>query len=269
MQEGEVNLAPLALLFSLNEVFIMEYFHINKLLTTSIYKQIAASVTEAIDNGDLKYNDKLPTEKEICQAFSISQTAVKMGYEQLIKEGKIKRIKGKGTYVTNRVEHHGTLQHFYELELLDKNTNGPLNQKIVMFDQKTKDYGVYRELELERTDKIYNIVRIIRNNQNHVLLQKIFFPKKHFRNFEKHYPLFDNLYTFIEKNFNHKIEHLHNTFSTINASSSEALLLNLNVDAALLYVRTKIMNDKGELIAYIYNYFPGDFTEFEVIVHAI
>ena len=28
----------------------------------------------------------LPTEKEICQMFSISQTAVKMAYETLIKE---------------------------------------------------------------------------------------------------------------------------------------------------------------------------------------
>jgi len=247
----------------------MEYFHINKLITTSIYKQIADSITQAIDRGDLKYNDKLPTEKEICQAFSISQTAVKMAYEKLIQEGKIKRIKGKGTYVTNRKMYHSTLHHFYELELLAENTESQYNQKIIMFDRKAKDYGAHRELKLDKKDVVYQINRILRDGQNHVLLQKIFFPKKYYAGFEKHYPSFENLYTFIEQKFDHEIDHLHNTFSTINATSSEALLLNLKVDDALLFVRTKIVDTKDKTIAYIYNYFPGDFTEFEVIVHAL
>ncbi|MCF7924954.1 MAG: GntR family transcriptional regulator [Candidatus Izimaplasma sp.] len=248
---------------------MMEYIQINKLLTTSIYKQIAASITQAIDRGDLKYNDKLPTEKEICQAFSISQTAVKMAYEKLINEEKIKRIKGKGTYVTNRDVYQGNLHNFYELELLEDKVTPKYNQKIVMFDKKTKDYGAYRELKIDKKEPTFQIIRVIRSGQNPVLLQKIFFPHKYFKNFEKQYQSFSNLFTFIEQTCNYKIAHLHSTFSAINASASEALLLRLEPDDALHYVRTKIVDKKGNIIAYIYNYFPGDFTEFEVIVHAI
>lgn len=247
----------------------MEYFHINKLITTSIYKQIADSISQAIDRGELKYNDKLPTEKEIYQAFSISQTAVKMAYEKLIQEGKIKRIKGKGTYVTNRSVYHSTLHNFYELELFDEDNEHQYNQKIIMLDRKAKDYGAHRELKLDKKDVVYQIIRIIRDGQNHVLLQKIFFPKKYYNSFEEHYPSFENLYTFIEKKFKYDIDHIHNTFSPINASASEALLLNLEVDDALLFVRSKIVDKTDKIIAYVYNYFPGNFTEFEVIVHAI
>jgi len=73
----------------------MNYIVVNKLITKSIYKQIADSITESIESGILSYNDRLPTEKEICKMFSISQTAVKMAYEKLINEGKIIRVKGK------------------------------------------------------------------------------------------------------------------------------------------------------------------------------
>lgn len=247
----------------------MEYFHINKLITTPIYKQIADSISQAIDRGELKYNDKLPTEKEIYQAFSISQTVVKMAYEKLIQEGKIKRIKGKGTYVTNRDIYHSTLHHFYELELFGEYSDHQYHQKVIMFDRKAKDYGAHRELKMDKKDDVYQITRIIRDGQNHVLLQKIFFPKKYYSSFEKHYQSFENLYTFIEHKYQYNIDHIHNTFSPINASSSEALLLNLEVDDALLFVRTKIVDKTDKTIAYIYNYFPGNFTEFEVIVHAI
>ncbi|MFA6377102.1 MAG: GntR family transcriptional regulator, partial [Acholeplasmataceae bacterium] len=84
----------------------MDYIYVNKKLKTPIYKQISNSITKAIDEGVLSYNDKLPTEKEIYKTFSISPTAVKMAYEELILNQKIKRIKGKVTYVTNRYLFH-------------------------------------------------------------------------------------------------------------------------------------------------------------------
>ena len=71
----------------------MDYIFVNKILKTPIYKQIATSITIAIEKGELLFNDKLPTEKEVCHTFTISPTGVKMAYDQLINEGRIKRIK--------------------------------------------------------------------------------------------------------------------------------------------------------------------------------
>ena len=60
----------------------MAYLFVNKKLKTPHSKSLSA-ITKAIDEGVLSYNDKLPTEKEICKTFSISPTA-KMAYEDLI-----------------------------------------------------------------------------------------------------------------------------------------------------------------------------------------
>lgn len=246
----------------------MDYIHINKLITTSIYKQIASSIKQAIETGRLKFNDKLPTEKEICQTFLISQTAVKMAYEQLINEQLIMRIKGKGTYVTNRPVHFNNMKHFYESELFIEDI-AKYEQKIILFDKKSHDYSANRALKIKANDETYLIARVITANGNPVVYQKIYLPKKYYKSFESNYHQMKNLYQFIEDTFHHTIDHLHNTFNAVNATPAEALLLNMKADDAIYYVRSKIIDDKDQVIGYVGHFFPGDFSEFEVIVHAI
>lgn len=247
----------------------MEYIHINKLITTSIYKQIASSITEAIDSGLLKYNDRLPTEKEICESFGISNTAVKMAYEKLIEDGKIKRIKGKGTYVTNRGINHTDLHAFFTAYNADKNSDNGYSKEVILIDRTYKDYGIYRAMKLDIGEKCYIVNMLVKYENNPVLLQKIYLPDKYFPKFSKKYVNFNKLYTFIEKDYQYNIKHLHSTFSAINASSAEALLLNIKTADALSFVRTQIVDINDNIIGYVCSYFPGDFTEFEVIVNAI
>jgi GntR family transcriptional regulator len=246
----------------------MDYIHINKLVTTSIYKQIASSITNAIDDGLLKFNDKLPTEKEICEAYQISNTAVKMAYDKLIKEGLIKRIKGKGTFVTNRPTYKTALHSFYELEVSNYNSN-KYTYKVILLNKLNKDYSTYRALKLKIGERCYQVDSVIKNKNNPVMLEKVYFPKKYFSNFRNIHEQYKGVFDFVERVNNYKIKHFHSTYSAINASSAEALLLNIEADDAICFVRTLIVDDLDRVIGYVCSYFPGDFSEFEVIVHAI
>jgi len=247
----------------------MEYIHIDKLITTSIYKQIASSITDAINIGLLVYNDKLPTEKEICEVFGISNTAVKMAYEKLISEGKIKRIKGKGTYVTNRLTYRTDMHAFYGFSIINRKIDYIYSKDIILFEKEKKDFSVLRALKLNDDEFCYKMISLVKAKQNPILLQKTYLPEKYFPDFIKKYSKIDKIYDFIEKESNYKIKHLHNTFTAVNASSSDALLLNINIDDAISFVRTLIVNNDDRVIGYLCSYFPGDFTEFEVIVDAI
>ncbi len=246
----------------------MDYIYINKTLKTSIYKQIAASITDAIDVGNLKYNDKLPTEKEICQTFSVSQTVVRMAYDQLISEGKIKRIKGKGTYVTNRKNYHTFLHAFYDMDV-EEGSNVFYHKELILLDDISEDYSAYRALKLDKGEKCHLFVCVIKSNQNPVVLQRIYLPEKYFPKFKEKFDKDEKLFTLIEDTYHYQIKHLHSTFSPINASSAEALLLRIHPNDAIYFVRMKIVDADDQIVGYVYNYFPGEFTEFEVIVHAI
>jgi GntR family transcriptional regulator len=246
----------------------VDYIYVNKTLKIPTYVQIAQSITHAIADGILKYGDRLPTEKEVCRTFSISPVVVKMAYEKLIEDRKIHRIKGKGTYVTNRLTYHTQVHEFYQFETHRVHNEVPYTHHTIMFDIVKEDITAYRMLKLESNEKCYVILRIIKSSQNPVLLQKVYLPQKFFPNLELKYTPNDYLYNLIENKYSHKVKHMHNTFSSINASSNEALLLRVDTDDALYFVRSNIISENDQMIGYVLNYFPGDFTEFEVMVYA-
>jgi GntR family transcriptional regulator len=247
----------------------MDYIYVSKKIKTPIYKQIANSITKAIEDGRLNYNDRLPTEKEVCHTFSISPTVVKMAYEELINEQKIKRIKGKGTFVTNRFTFHAPLHEFYHVDSSIIHQKMTYQYQAILFDYIYEDITAYRMLKLTKGDFCYVILRLIKANRNPVLMQKIYLPEKYFPKLHQKHEETDRLYDLIEQKYGHKIKHMNNTFSPINASSDEALLLNIQPDDAIYFVRSKLTDDKDQIIGYIANYFPGEFTEFEVMVHAL
>ncbi len=241
----------------------MDYIVINKLITKSIYKQIADSITDAIESGILKYNDKLPTEKEVCEMFGISQTAVKKGYESLINNGLIKRIKGKGTYVTNRSTFKTDLHNYFEVE-----KDLSIERKIILKGKSNKEYSVMRVLNLEEKEKYYLLGTLFQEHNTPKLLQRAYLPLRLYSNFEEKLDKFTNIYDLI-KGYGYKIKNIHTTFSAYNASSANALLLNINPDDAVYLLKVKIMTDKDKVIGYLVNFYPGEFTEFEVTVNAI
>jgi GntR family transcriptional regulator len=241
----------------------MDYIFIDKTIKTSIYKQIASSISKMIDTGKLTYNDKLPTEKEICEVFGVSQTAVKMAYQQLIDQHKIKRIKGKGTFVTNRETYHQEFPNIYAFEADQEN-----ECQDILFDCINDEYMTQRMLKMDKNESFYVIHRLIKSKKNPLVYQHVYLPEKFYPKLKKIYPYKDGLFSLIQETYHHRIHHIQNTFSPALASSAEAQLLNILSGEAIYLIRSQIFDDNQHIIGYIVNYFPGEFSSFEVTVHA-
>jgi len=245
----------------------LDYIYLNKTIKTAIYRQIASSITAAILDGRLKYNDKLPTEKEICEVFDISQTAVRMAYQTLIDENRIKRTKGKGTYVTNRPVY---AVHFQDLFQYEKWMRGAVDCEAVylLFDLVVDDYAINRILKLKTDTDCHLIHRVVMKNGNPLVYQKIYLPTLFFPHFSLQDLSQTDLFDMIGQTYHHELHLIHNTFSPIQASSAEARILNILPNEAIYLVRSQLIDEKENTIAYVIHCFPGEFTEFEVTVHA-
>lgn len=64
-----------------------------------IYEQIKQSIINQILDGELREDELLPSIRVLAQDIKISAMTIKKAYDELEKEGYLKSIQGKGTFV--------------------------------------------------------------------------------------------------------------------------------------------------------------------------
>ena len=66
-----------------------------------LYYQIKQTLKGWIVNGEVNPGDKLPSENELADRFSVSRLTVRQAISQLVQEGFLNTKRGEGTFVTN------------------------------------------------------------------------------------------------------------------------------------------------------------------------
>jgi GntR family transcriptional regulator len=66
------------------------------------YYQLIQLVREDILSGALAADTVIPSEHSLCAAYGVSRTVVRQALGELVAEGLLYRVKGKGTYVARR-----------------------------------------------------------------------------------------------------------------------------------------------------------------------
>ncbi|MGZ9584849.1 GntR family transcriptional regulator [Paenibacillus marinisediminis] len=65
-----------------------------------LYMQVQQYIQNQIEHGELKPNDRIPTEKELMDQFQVSRITVVNALASLAKEGIIYRVPGRGSFVS-------------------------------------------------------------------------------------------------------------------------------------------------------------------------
>ena len=67
-----------------------------------IYEQLKKAIKQAILENELKEDDILPSVRSMANDLKISFLTVKNAYDELEKEGYIKTVQGKGSFVARK-----------------------------------------------------------------------------------------------------------------------------------------------------------------------
>ena len=71
-----------------------------------IYHQLKTLIRERIENGAWRPGNRIPTEQELCQRYTISRSPVRQALNELASEGMLIRRPGLGTFVSDRALVH-------------------------------------------------------------------------------------------------------------------------------------------------------------------
>ena len=65
------------------------------------YRSLADLISDAIDNGDLRVGERLPTHRELAYQLDLSVQTISRAYDELIRRGLIEGQVGRGTFVSS------------------------------------------------------------------------------------------------------------------------------------------------------------------------
>lgn len=75
-------------------------YSIDKNTPVPLYYQLQSIILNEISSGVLQPGDCIPTELQLSEMFNLSRTTVRQAVLGLVMEGKLHRVKGKGTFVS-------------------------------------------------------------------------------------------------------------------------------------------------------------------------
>jgi len=99
------------------------------------YRTLAAQIRTAIRDGDYANGRQLPTEEQLAASYSVSRQTVRRAMQDLVSEGIIYRVAGRGTYPVAEqdryVNHFGSVEELMALSLdTECQLTGPLQRKV-------------------------------------------------------------------------------------------------------------------------------------------
>lgn len=132
---------------------------INKNSPVPIYHQLEEYIKQQIENGLLKEEEVIPSEREFAERFQISRMTVRQAINNLVTDGYLNRKKGRGTFVSKKkVEQELQGMTSFTEDMLSrgmKPSSKLLSFKIIQADKKTA-----LDLKINENDPIYKIKRI-------------------------------------------------------------------------------------------------------------
>ncbi len=244
----------------------MRYILINKFSSVPLYVQLRNSIRGAIDDGTLKNKDKLPTEDELCDTFHISRPVVRQAYAELFAQGKIVRMKGKGTFVTKQVVSRSFTSELYnftgEMERLGKKPR----TKVLVVEVIHHDPLIFPLLNLRDGSTVLHFKRLRFADDVPVYIEDSFIDLKQFPNLEKVDFAANSLFTIFETKYQRPVHKTYNVYNAMLVSDNDASLLDVEKRSAVHRVISTTFDTLGRVMEVSVAFFPGERNTYDVIV---
>jgi GntR family transcriptional regulator len=227
-----------------------------------LYYQVKQIIKEKIENGEYLAGDMVMSEAKFQEIYDISRTTIRQAINELVNEGYLKRVRGKGTVVS--------------YEKVNENIN-----KIISLSEELKMKGIsfttkYCQMTLEKANKqaaqnlklhegeeAYKLARLRYVKNSPFVYTVTYLGKK--LNLSLNSEEYQNsLYKLLEDKYDIKVSNGKDTFESVGASEEVSKYLGITIGEPILK-RTRITYDQyGGIIEYTLCYYRGDRFKYTV-----
>jgi GntR family transcriptional regulator len=221
--------------------------------------QIRKLLEEEISEG--RYEEKIPSERELMNRFSVSRTTIREAISHLVHDGILEKIHGKGTFISQKPPIHEWLHSLNSLTETIKNMGMVPGAKLL-------NCGNYEEptyiSEILNVNTFYSIERLRTANSTPIAIERHYYPKELGLQLSKHDLETSTIYDLMENHLGIELVEAEQFISSKIVDSSDAVHLELPVGSSVLCVERLIINASGEPIEYYTSHFRPDMYVYRI-----
>lgn len=234
-----------------------------------LYQQLKDDLRQKILTGDLKPDERIPSERELCLKHRVSRMTVRQALAELTSEGLLYRTHGKGTFVARpRINQELITVTPFESTLRSMGLHPStriLSHKVVY-----AEYDAATALAVPLQSPLVNLSLLGLGNEQPVAYYTAFFPENIGHKMAEAansrlgrgdcfttYDLYDDWPEI-------KPARLTQSFEAISAGDQLAEILQIPPEKPLMHVVTVVYLDDGKPVEYRHSYYRADMYRFHI-----
>ncbi len=222
-----------------------------------LYVQIAESLIEQIESGQLKPGSRLAPERELSKQLGVNRMTLRQALNVLSKRGLLHRRQGDGTYVADsRIEREAGRLFPFSYEMRSRGyTPGA---RIILLEQRSAELPIAQQLGINVGAVVYYSHRLRLINQEPVMIEKFYLPARHFPGLEQHDLSQRSLYETMASEYGIHIDTARQSLEPVLATPYEAELLGIEAGAPLMLERRLTYDSTGIAVECSKDLYRGD-----------
>jgi GntR family transcriptional regulator len=223
----------------------------------TLYHSLGHVIRSKIQSGELVAGEKIPSERELIEIFDVSRATVQLAIKNLVLEGLLYRVQGKGTFVSPPKIAHRLLPIMDFSDLVEK--SGITTTSRLLAKEKIKPPAhIQKMLGLMGSDYVIWLQRLILITQMPILIETSYFPFDRFPDLIDQYDGIEEPHRFLHNHYGVKFTRAQETFEPVILEKEEAEILGTKGGFPALWVELTAYEEGGKPSAYFVALLRGD-----------
>ncbi len=244
--------------------------NIEKDSLTPLYLQLEESLKSWIQNGlhsgSLSPGDCIPSENDLSQSLGVSSTTVKRALEDLWRQGFIKRIQGRGSYITGQQRFEADLIHLFSLGTLAQKLDVQPTQRMIELTALNANTSIAEHLRISENAKVAKLVRVRMFDQAVIALDTSYIPLSIFPGLITEYHDEYGLYDLMEKLYNNSPIWAKDIIEPVLINKGESRFLGVPAGSVGLLIERIAYGNNDTPIEFNKSVLRGDMFRFSMIL---
>ena len=202
----------------------------------------------------------VPPERTLAEEFDTSRTTVRQALAELVVEGRLERIQGKGTFVAKpKVAQSLQLTSYTE----DMRAQGlePAS-RLLEVGYMNADADLADLLRIREGARVLRIERLRLANDEPMAIEATHLSAKRFPGLRRHLTKYSSLYSALSAEYGVHLAQAEETIETALATPREAALLGTDTGLPMLLLSRHSLDEEGEPVEWVRSIYRGDRYKF-------